>query len=163
MPGTGGMSAVEGTRVGKFANMPEHRFSDARYVVDLDEYSEPSDNRTRSIEVSGSFFSPDQDHTSVFRISVAAFSEAPEAVQPVWIAREHLDDVVLRRDVRNYSPEPGGQPAWHEVKVSMEIPPEARSLVVSLSAGKRAPGGAGSDRYLDAVRVQLVDTFKPRD
>lgn len=163
VPGTGGMSAVEGTRVGKFANMPEHRFSDARYVVDLDEYSEPSDNRTRSIEVSGSFFSPDQDHTSVFRISVAAFSEAPEAVQPVWIAREHLDDVVLRRDVRNYSPEPGGQPAWHEVKVSMEIPPEARSLVVSLSAGKRAPGGAGSDRYLDAVRVQLVDTIEPLD
>ena len=161
VPGKDRMPAVEGTRVGKFANIPEHRFSDARYVVDLAEYGEPSDKHTRSIEVSGSFFSPDLDHTSVFRIDVAAFSEAPEAVQPVWIDREHFDDVVLQRVGRNYRPEPGDQPAWHEVKVSMEIPRGTRSLVVSLSAGKRAPGGAGSDRYLDAVRVHLVDTFEP--
>ena len=56
VPGTGGMPVVEGTRVGQFANMPQHRFSYARYVVDLDEYAEPSDEHTRSIEVSGSFF-----------------------------------------------------------------------------------------------------------
>ena len=141
---------------------PKHRFSDARYVVDLDEYGEPSDKHTRSIEVSGSFFSPDVDHTSVFRIDVAAFGEAPEAVWRVWMDREHPDDVVLQRVGRNYSPEPGDQPIWHKVKVSMEIPPGARSVVVSLSAGKRAPGGASSDRYLDAVRVHLVDTFAPQ-
>ena len=163
VPGTGGMPVVEGTRVGQFANMPQHRFSYARYVVDLDEYAEPSDEHTRSIEVSGSFFSPDLDPTSVFRIDVAAFGEAPEAVQPVWIDREHFDDVVLQQVGRNYSPELTDQPTWDEVKVAMEIPPGTRSLVISLGAGKRAPGGAGSDRYLDAVRVKLVDTFKPRD
>ncbi len=163
VPGTGGMPVVEGTRVGQFANMPQHRFSYARYVVDLDEYAEPSDEHTRSIEVSGSFFSPDLDPTSVFRIDVAAFGEAPEAVQPVWIDREHFDDVVLQQVGRNYSPELTDQPTWHEVKVAMEIPPGTRSLVISLGAGKRDPGGAGSDRYLDAVRVKLVDTFKPRD
>ena len=163
VPGTGGMPVVEGTRVGQFANMPQHRFSYARYVVNLDEYAEPSDEHTRSIEVSGSFFSPDLDPTSVFRIDVAAFGEAPEAVQPVWIDREHFDDVVLQQVGRNYSPELSDQPTWHEVKVTMEIPPETRSVVVSLGAGKRAPGGASSDRYLDAVRVNLVDTFVPVD
>ena len=163
VPGTGGMPAVEGTRLGKFENVPKHRFTYARYVVDLDEYAEPSDKHTRSIEVSGSFFSPDLDPTSVFRIDVAAFGEAPEAVQPVWIDREHFDDVVLQQVGRNYSPELSDQPTWHEVKVTMEIPPETRSVVVSLGAGKSAPGGASSDRYLDAVRVNLVDTFVPVD
>ena len=163
VPGTGGMPAVEGTRLGKFENVPKHRFTYARYVVDLDEYAEPSDKHTRSIEVSGSFFSPDLDPTSVFRIDVAAFGEAPEAVQPVWIDREHFHDVVLQKVGRNYSPEHSDQPTWHEVKVTMEIPPGARSVVVSLGAGKRAPGGAGSDRYLDAVRVNLVDAFEPVD
>jgi len=163
VPGTGGMPVVEGTRVGQFANMPQHRFSYARYVVDLDEYAEPSDEHTRSIEVSGSFFSPDLDPTSVFRIDVAAFGEAPDAVQPVWIDREHFDDVVLQQVGRNYSPELSDQPTWHEVKVTMEIPPETRSVVVSLGAGKRGPGGASSDRYLDAVRVNLVDTYVPVD
>ena len=160
---TGGMPVVEGTRVGQFAHMPQHRFSYARYIVDLNEYAEPSDEHTRSIEVSGSFFSPDLDPTSVFRIDVVAFGEAPEAVQPVWIDREHFDDVVLQQVGRNYSPELSDQPTWHEVKVTMEIPPGTRSVVVSLGAGKRAPGGAGSDRYLDAVRVNLVDTFVPVD
>lgn len=161
--GKGGMPAVEGARVGQFANVPQHRFSDARYIVDLDEYGELSDKHTRSIEVSGSFFSPDLDHTSVFRIDVAAFGEAPEAVPPVWFDKEHLNDVVLQRVARNFNPEPGDQPTWHEVKVTMEIPPGTRSIVVSLGAGKRAPGGAGSDRYLDAVRVHLVDTSEPVD
>ena len=163
VPGTGGMPAVEGTRLGKFENVPKHRFTYARYVVDLDEYAEPSDKHTRSIEVSGSFFTPDLDPTSVFRIDVAAFGEAPEAVQPVWIDREHFDDVVLQQVGRNHSPELSDQPIWHEVTVMMDIPSGARSVVVSLGSGKRAPGGAGSDRYLDAVRVKLVDTFKPRD
>ena len=163
VPGDARMPAVSGTRVGQFENVPKHRFTYARYVVDLDEYAEPSDKHTRSIEVSGSFFSPDLDPTSVFRIDVAAFGEAPEAVHPIWIDREHFDDVVLQQVGRNYSPEPDGQPAWHDVKVSMEIPAGARSVVVSLGSGKRAPGGAGSDRYLDAVRVHLVDTFEPVD
>lgn len=163
VPGEAGMSAPEGTRVGQFENVPKHRFTDVRYVVDLDQYAEPSDKHTRSIEVSGSFFSPDLDPKSVFRIDLAAFSEAPEAVHSVWIDREHFDEVVLQRVGRNYSPEPDGQPGWNDVKVSMEIPAGARSVVVSLGAGKRAPGGAGTDRYLDAVRVKLVDTFKPRD
>ena len=163
VPGDARMPAAEGNRLGKFENVPKHRFTYARYVVDLDEHAEPSDEHTRSIEVSGSFFSPDLDHTSVFRIDVVAFGEAPEAVHPVWIDREHFDDVVLQQVGRNYSPEPDGQPAWHDVKVSMEIPAGARSVVVSLGSGKRAPGGAGSDRYLDAVRVHLVDTFEPVD
>ena len=163
VPGEVVMPAVEGTRVGKFENVPKHRLTYARYVVDLDEHAEPSDKHTRSIEVSGSFFSPDLDPTSVFRIDVAAFGEAPEAVHPVWIDREHFDDVVLQQVGRNYSPELSDQPTWHEVKVTMEIPPETRSVVVSLGAGKRAPGGASSDRYLDAVRVNLVDTFVPVD
>ena len=163
VPGTGGMPVVEGTRVGQFANMPQHRFTYARYVVDLDEYAEPSDKHTRSIEVSGSFFTPDLDPTSVFRIDVAAFGEAPEAVHPVWIDREHFHDVVLQQVGRNYTPELSDPSTWHEVKVTMELPTGARSVVVSLGSGKRAPGGAGSDRYLDAVRVHLVDTFEPVD
>lgn len=161
VPGKGGVPAVEGARLGKFENVPKHRFTYARYVVDLDDYAEPSDEHIRSIEVSSSFFSPDLDPTSVFRIDVAAFRESPEAVQPVWIDREHFDDVVLQRVGRNYSPELSGQPAWHEVKLMMEIPPGTKSVVVSLGSGKRAPGGAGSDRYIDAVRIHLVDTSKP--
>jgi len=163
VPGEAGMPAVEGTRLGKFENVPKHRFTYARYVVDLDEHAEPSDEHTRSIEVSGFFFSPDLDPTSVFRIDVAAFRQTPESVQSVWIDREHFDDVVLQQAGRNYSPELNDQQTWHEVKVTMEIPPGTRSVVVSLGAGKRTPGGAGSDRYLDAVRVYLVDTFEPVD
>jgi hypothetical protein len=163
VPGDAGMPAVEGTRVGKFETVPKNRFTYTRYVVDLDEHPVPSDEHTRTIEVSGSFFSPDLDPTSVFRIHVGAFSQAPEAVQSVWNDREHFDDNVLQQVGRNYSPEPNDQPAWHEVNVTMEIPPETRSVVVSLGAGKRAPGGASSDRYLDAVRVNLVDTFVPVD
>jgi len=161
--GEDGMPAVEGTRVGKFDNVPRNRFTYTRYVVDLDEHPDPIDEHTRSIEVSGFFLSPDLDQTSVFRIDVVAFSEAPEAIQPVWNDRENFHEAVLQQVGRNYTPEPNDQPTWHDVKATMEIPPGTRSVVVSLGVGKRAPGGANSDRYLDAVRVHLVDTFTPHD
>jgi hypothetical protein len=157
------MPAVEGTRVGKLTNNLNVRFSYARYIVDLEDHAKPSDEYTRSIEVCGSFFSTDPDPSSIYRIDLWAFSQTPEEIQPIWTDREHFQDNVLQQVGRNYTPELSNQPTWHKVKVTMEIPPGTRSIVVSLASGKRSPGGASSDRYLDDVRVHLVDTITQKD
>ena len=156
------MPAVQGTRVGKLDLAPGTRFGYARYVVDLSDYPELADGHARTIEVKASFSAAVSDQSPVFRVGLAAFSQSPEAVQPVWNDRENFNDKVLQEVGRNYIPEPGEQARWHEVSATIEIPPGSRSVVVSLGAGNVKPDKAMSDYYLDAIQVQLVDTFEPQ-
>ena len=50
---------------------------------------------------------------------------------------------------------------WHEVSASLEIPEGTRSVMVSLGVWHLKPDQPVSDLYLDAVQVQLVDTYEP--
>jgi len=163
VPGDEGMPAVSGTRVGKFDTVPGPKFTYVRYLIDLDEYTEPGEEHVRSVEVKASFFALNPDESSVFQIRLGAFSQEPGAVRPVWNDREILFDTMLQHAGRNYKTEPGQQPGWHPLRATIEIPPGARSVVISLGAGNVDPDAPASDHYVDAVRIHLVDTFEPLD
>jgi len=160
--GEDGITAVSGTRVGRF-DTPKSKFAYARYLIDLDEHSEPGEEQVRSVEVEASFFTSNPRESSVFQIRLGAFSQEPGAVRPIWNDHELLFDTVLQHVGRNYITEPGEQTGWHKLRATIEIPPGTRSVVISLGAGNDEAGASTSDHFVDAVRVQLVDTFAPVD
>ncbi len=162
-PGEDGMPAVRGTRVGKFDRWPKSKFTYARYLIDLDEYPELGEEHVRSVEVEASFFTSNPEESSVFQIRLGAFSQEPGAVRPIWNNQEILFDNILQHVGRNHKTKPGQQPGWHKLRATIEIPPGARSVVISLGAGNVDPDAPASDHYVDAVRVNLVDTFAPLD
>ena len=137
---------------------PKVKFSYARYLVDLDEYAKPGQNQSRSVRVEASFFASNPDESSVFQIRLAAFSQEPQEVRPIWNDQEVLFDQVLQHVGRNHITKPGQKPDWQRLEASIEIPPETRSLVISLGAGMDDPNGDKSSHYLDEVRVSLVDS-----
>ena len=161
VPGANEMPAVTGTRVGKFERGREPKFTYARYLIDLDEYTGPREDHVRSVEVEASFFTSNPEESSVFQIRLGAFSQEPGAVRPIWNDHELLFDTVLQHVGRNYITEPGEQMGWHKLHATIEIPPGTRSVVISLGAGNDEPGATTSDHFVDSVRVQLVDTFEP--
>jgi hypothetical protein len=163
VPGEDGMPAVRGTRVGKFDTWPESKFTYARYLIDLDEYPEAGEEYVRSLEVQASFFTSNPEESSVFQIRLGAFSQEPGAVRSIWNNQEILFDNILQHVGRNHKTKPGQQPGWHKLRATIEIPPGARSVVISLGAGNVDPDTPASDHYVDAVRVHLVDTFAPLD
>ena len=69
-----------------------------------------------------------------------------------------LFDQVLQHVGRNHITKPGQKPDWQRLEASIEIPPETRSLVISLGAGMVDPNGDQSNLYLDDIRVFLVDS-----
>ena len=160
VPGENGMPAVEGTRVGKFNTWPQSKFTYARYLIDLDEHPKPDEEHIRSVEVEASFFTSNPQESSVFQIRLGAFSQEPEAIRPIWNDHEMLFDTVLQHVGRNYVAEPGEQPGWRKLRATIEIPPGTRSVAISLGAGNVNPEAASSDRFVDAVRVRLVDSFE---
>tara|TARA_B100000959_G_scaffold195466_1_gene204430 strand:- start:275 stop:1231 length:957 start_codon:yes stop_codon:yes gene_type:complete len=152
------ISSASGVRVAQFIDNPKVKFSYARYLVDLDEYAKPGQNQSRSVRVEASFFASNPDDSSVFQIRLAAFSQEPQEVRPIWNDQEVLFDQVLQHVGRNHITKPGQKPGWKRLEASIEIPPGTRSLVISLGAGMDDPNGDKSSHYLDEVRVSLVDS-----
>ena len=152
------ISSASGVRVAQFLDNPKAKFAYARYLVDLDEYAKPGQNHSRSVRVEASFFASKPDESSVFQIRLAAFSQEPQEVRPIWNDQEVLFDQVLQHVGRNHITKPGQKPDWQRLEASIEIPPETRSLVISLGAGMDDPNGDKSSHYLDEVRVSLVDS-----
>ena len=152
------ISSASGVRVAQFIDNPKVKFSYARYLIDLDEYAKPGQNQSRSVRVEASFFASNPDESSVFQIRLAAFSQEPQEVRPIWNDQEVLFDQVLQHVGRNHITKPGQKPDWRRLEASIEIPPETRSLVISLGAGMVDSNGDKSNHYLDDVRVSLVDS-----
>jgi len=149
---------ASGVRVAQFIDNPKAKFTYARYLIDLDKYAKSGQNQSRSVRVEASFFASNPDDSSVFQIRLAAFSQEPQDVRPIWNDQEVLFDQVLQHVGRNHITKPGQKPDWQRLEASIEIPPETRSLVISLGAGMVDPNGDKSNHYLDDIRVSLVDS-----
>ena len=157
----GGVSPVEGSRVGQLNPVPGNRSESVRYVVDLDDYPELAHGHVRSLEVKASFSAPFTEQNPKFRIGFAAFSEGPGNVRQAWIEEREFGERVLQEVVRNYRPKRDELGDWHEVSASLEIPEGSRSVVVSLGIFSLHPDKPVSDFYLDGIQVRLVDTIEP--
>lgn len=157
----GGVSAVQGSRVGKLSPVPGNRSESVRYVVDLDDYPERARGHVQSLQVRAFFSAPFTKQEPKFRVELAAFSEAPGDVRQAWKEEREFGERVLQEVARNHLPRSDELGDWHEVSASLEVPEGARSVVISLGVFRLDPDKALSDFYLDAIEVQLVDTFEP--
>ena len=157
----GDVAAVKGSRVGQLSPVPGHRSEFIRYVVDLNDYPELAHGHVRRLEVNTSFSAPFTEQKPGFRVELAAFIQAPEDVPEAWKNRRNFDERVLQEVGRNYRPKKGEQGDWHKVSASLEIPEGSRSVVVSLGVFGLHPDKPVTDFYLDAIEVQLIDSYEP--
>ncbi|MGC6459832.1 MAG: hypothetical protein ACON4R_15890 [Akkermansiaceae bacterium] len=157
----GGVSAVQGSRVGKLSPVPGKRSESVRYVVDLEDCPELVQGHVQSLQVKAFFSAPFTTQEPRFRVELAAFSEAPGDVRQAWKEEREFGERVLQEVARNHLPKSDELGDWHEVSASLEVPEGARSVVISLGVFRLDPDKPVSDFYLDSIEVQLVDTFEP--
>ena len=161
VPVSDDVPALDGTCIGQFIAPTTWKFAYARHLIDLDEHPKRGEEHIRSVEVEASFLTSNPQQSSVFQIRLAAFSQEPEAVRPIWNDHDLLFDTVLGHVGRNYTTELGQQTGWHKLRAAIEVPPGTRSVVISLGVRGDESGSATSDHFVDAVRVRLVDTVGP--
>ena len=157
----GGTSAFEGTRVGRLIPKAGNRSDSLSRVVDLHDYPDLESGYVRSLKVKGSFAAPFTEQSPGFHVRIVAFSQAPEDVRQAWRDRWNSDAMILQGVERKHLPEKDEQGNWHEVSASLEIPEGTRSIMIALGVWHLNPEMSVPDLYLDAVQVQLVDTYKP--
>lgn len=162
LPPGEGREPVRGASVGKFTPVPTRKFSYAWHIIDLTENLPGTVGGSRQLEVKASFASDRSNRPAHYQIRLAAFSEAPEEVRPIWNHEDRLFDTVLQHAGRNFIGEPQRE-GWKKLYARLDIPPGARSLVISLGAGAADNSPADRGHYLDAVRARIITNPEIRD
>jgi hypothetical protein len=152
----GAISPKEGQHMARLAPIAGRKFCAAERIVDLAKFPLISSTESRMVEVTASFHGMDSDWADRNQIRLAAFAEAPKDVKDIWNSDSRLDQV-LQHLGRTVTVKPG-EHGWQTLKVSMEIPTGARSLVIHLGAGVADDAGPKTLHYIDDVRAQFVIT-----
>lgn len=152
-----GIRAMRGRHVAQFSPVPERKFSYARKIIDLSELPQVEEGKRREIEVQASFLGLESNQPSRFQIRLGVFDEAPEDVRPIWNNETVLFDRVLLHVGENHTTDIDDE-GWHKMRTSVDIPPHAKSLVVSLAAADAGESPGRTEHYLDAIRVRLIET-----
>jgi hypothetical protein len=149
-----GKSPKDGQYMARLASAANRKFCALARIVDLTEFPQISSTETRTVEVTASFHGMGTEWADRNQIRLAAFSEAPRDVKAIWNADNRLEQALLHLG-RTVKMKPG-EHGWQTLKVSMEIPTGARSLVIHLGAGTADDAGPKTNHYLDAIHVQFV-------
>ena len=152
----GAISPKEGQHMARLAPIAGRKFCAAERIVDLAKFPLISGTESRMVEVTASFHGMDSEWADRNQIRLAAFAEAPTNVKAIWNSDGRLDQV-LQHLGRTVTMKPG-EHGWQTLKVSMEIPTGARSLVIHLGAGVADDVGPKTLHYIDDVRAQFVIT-----
>lgn len=152
-----GVQPMRGKYVAKMTPVSERKFSYARRILDLSALPSVSAGKHREVQVQASFFSLDSEEHSHYQIRLAVFKEDPEDIRPIWNDESILFDRVLHHVGKNHITD-SSEGGWHKLRTSIEIPPDARCVLVSLAVADVGRDSARSDHYLDAIRFRLVES-----
>lgn len=146
-----GVQAKEGTRMLRLEPAAKGAL---RVFQVLDLQWLPSDSNTgmREIEVSASFAAADSEAAVRYMIRAFAVTDAPDMLGSSWFDRrdESIASVARGLDVL---PRKTG---WETFAVKIQVPRDARSLVLFFGARTPEKTARTSPHYLDDVRVSLL-------
>lgn len=139
------------------AVLPPHdrrRLSYAFRFFDVSSLPVAMNGQTRQIEVTARFHGETPGVRDKFQICLAAFAEDVAEAREIW-TRNAMDDQALLHVTRTVKTEPDAS-GWTTVHSVIDVPEDAKVLLVSLAAGAVHAGPSKTEHYLDDVQVRLI-------
>ncbi|MEM7013267.1 MAG: hypothetical protein AAF585_17485 [Verrucomicrobiota bacterium] len=156
-----GLKPMRGKQVAEFTPISTRNFAYAWHIIDLAERPQLQDDQSHYLEVNTSFYSAKTEEPARYQIRLAAFAQAPDEIRPIWNDESLLFDTVMQHTRRNDLAS-AEQLGWKKLHSRLDIPPGARSLVISIGvAGQNGP--PAGVHYLDAVRARIVSSRTLQD
>ncbi len=155
---SGAVKAAAGQRMVVLPPVPKKKFSYAFRSLDLTRIAPLGATETQQIEVTARFHAAKKAMRDRYQIRLAAFAEDAEGAREIWVG-DLINEMALMHVVKTVKMEPDAE-GWVTVRSLIDVPAEARVLLVSLAAGlpgdpkkNSAPEAA---HYLDDVQVRLI-------
>jgi hypothetical protein len=157
---TGDVMPAEGIRMTRLPATPGRELGYAWRIVDLDAHPAAGNSTPSQLEVTASFNAPADGRMLRYQIRLAAFSQEPSGLRPIWNDEPVLFDTVLQHVGRNLLVQPAER-GWKTLRATLEIPPGTRSVVISLAAGGADESQPPGDCYLDDIQARWIIAPRP--
>ena len=154
---SGEIQPLEGLRMARLDPSPTATLSYLDRIVDVQSLPVPQGNEVRQVTVTASFHAAERGLRDRYTLRVAAFADAPAH----WVGREWKEiEGALSASKRGLSTTVDAE-GWQTLTATVEVPREARSLVLSLASGVFQNPDRKTAHYIDGVQVTLSISSQP--
>ena len=147
---------VHGTRMLKMGPATSDLFNRLSYAVDLRQNPLPAG--VRQVRLAASFRPVSTANKSRYLLRAAVFSQRLDEIEPQWMTHQwsELDERALARAARAFPLLPGSD-GWQTGSITVDVPPGASVLVVSLwTATMDGKIENRTPHYVDDVRLSGI-------
>jgi hypothetical protein len=147
--------ARSGLRMMKLGPAPEGKGYFANLMTDLSS-SRPLTSESLQVEVTAWYHASRPNQNEHYSLNVATFAHAAEEVSRLWENTwRDMRDASLTTTGRALFPT-AAEPGWHSITVRLDVPPQARTLVISMGSNTPGPVSARTDHYMDDVQASWL-------
>jgi hypothetical protein len=155
---------LEGNSVLSLESSPDHNLGFFQQIIDVSPLPHAGEGEMRVIEVIASYLADQPGETERYTLRVASFKESPEKIRNLWegVTWREMDKISLTFSKTGLSA-PREATGWQTLSAIVEAPADARSVVISLAAGRLDRRAPKTPHYVDDVRAELrIIPFKKR-
>jgi hypothetical protein len=139
----------------KLGPAPEGKGYFANLMTDLTS-SRPLTDRPLQIEVTAWYHASKPGQNEHYSLNVATFAQAAGEVSTLWENTwRDMRDASLTTTGRAVFPT-AGEPGWHSITVRLDVPPQARTLVISMGSNTPGPVSGRTDHFMDDVQASWL-------
>ncbi|HCN77699.1 MAG TPA: hypothetical protein DIT13_10965 [Verrucomicrobiales bacterium] len=151
-----GITPVAGQRMLRVEPDEASNNSNLDRILDLSGLPMPADGGTRHVEVTAWFHADEPGLRSRYMLRAAVFAESAGDLRGQWVnvPWQEMESQAVALAKRGVSTTPDME-GWQKLTIRVEAPPEARSLVVSLSTRLVRMPDRRAAQYMDEVTAAL--------
>ena len=155
--------SLEGSCILRLEPSSESSLSYVQQIIDVESLGVAKVGELRLIEVVSSFRPETIGYQDRYTVRVGTFSELPREVRAVWegVSWRELDERSLT-NVKSGLTTQVDDLGWQTIGATIEVPEGARSIVVSIAAGRFKPDEIKGRYFVDGLRAGLLFT-PPRE
>ncbi|MEY4484148.1 MAG: hypothetical protein RL693_1600 [Verrucomicrobiota bacterium] len=154
--------AKEGMRMIRLGAAPAGKGYFANLMVDLTQ-SRPETTKPLQIEITASFHASEPGHNEHYLLRALTSKDDAGQVSDQWDANwREMEPLALTTAGKAIFPT-AAEPGWHTITVRLDVPPSARTLVISLGSNTPGPAEGRTNHFMDDVKASWLihDTEKP--
>lgn len=156
LPGGDGRPApFAGERMIRLGPAPEGKGYFASLMTDVST-GRPVSDKTLQVEVSAYFHASKPGQGEHYLLRAATSLASPSELAASWgNAWQEMNPLILTSTAKSIYPTPEEQ-GWRNITIRVDVPPQARTLLISLGSNTPGPVSGRTDHYMDDVRAAWI-------
>jgi hypothetical protein len=156
LPGGDGRPApLDGKRMIRLGPAPEGKGYFASVMTDISS-GRPALGKTLQVEVSAHFHASIPGQAEHYLLRASTFSAQPGELAASWEnSWQEMNPLVLTATAKSVYPTAADE-GWRTITIRVDVPPQARTLLISLGSNTPGPVSGRTHHYMDNVRATWV-------